>query len=328
MTKFWAEDHPVLTLMRQRLEDGSRPGRRLDDAVLGLAVEGGGMRGVASCAMLSALEDCGYRDAFDMVFGGSSGSVNAAYFLAGQLWRNLSIYYDDLASRAFIDFRRLVGPQAIFNVDYAFDEVFDKRKPLDYEAVLASPTPLHVSITMVDTLETVTPHRFLDRADLKSAMRAGAWLPLATVGTADFRGRPSVDGGVLTAHPWRLAADQGCTHILSLSTRPTTVVRQTPTPFQRYTAHRLNRMRVGLGSGYRDAIDTYRRERQQINRMRLHPTPQPYVLDLCPSPSAEPLERHAIEGHRILWAARDAYRTMRTALTGDTGPVIPRFTAG
>jgi len=224
----WKSDHDVLQLMRRRRAEGTDVHTRTDSAKLGLAVEGGGMRGIISCAMLSALEDHGYSEVFDTIYGGSSGSVNAAYFLAGNLWHSLSIYYDDLASKEFIDLRNLFKLHAIFDVDYAFDVVFELTKPLDYNAVLSSNVPLHVSIALVDELRTITPAEFTSKNDLKSALRAGAWLPLATKGTATFRGKRAIDGGALAAHPSRLAIAEDCTHVLSLSTRPPTDQRTRP----------------------------------------------------------------------------------------------------
>jgi predicted acylesterase/phospholipase RssA len=77
----WDPDHPVLMLLRRRHQDRSTPGKRPseDRAKLGLAVEGGGMRGVVSAAMLAALEDLGYADVFDALYASSSGAINCAY---------------------------------------------------------------------------------------------------------------------------------------------------------------------------------------------------------------------------------------------------------
>ena len=43
------------------------------------------MRGIVSASMLVALEDLGFADAFDVVYGCSSGAVNGAYFLAEEV---------------------------------------------------------------------------------------------------------------------------------------------------------------------------------------------------------------------------------------------------
>src|SRR5215475_3378132 len=66
-----AADRPgVLELIRSRLEGES------DDYVLSLTLEGGGMRGVVSGAMLIALRDLGITRVFDAMYGTSSGSIN------------------------------------------------------------------------------------------------------------------------------------------------------------------------------------------------------------------------------------------------------------
>jgi len=54
------------------------------------------MGGVVSAAMLCALDDLGMTNTFDAVYAESSGAINGAYFLNGNCWHNLSIYYDDL----------------------------------------------------------------------------------------------------------------------------------------------------------------------------------------------------------------------------------------
>ena len=79
----WDPEHPVLNLLRQRRDEGSLPGKRSDEAKLGLAVEGGGMRGVVSASMLTAIDDLGFANCFDEIYACSSGAINAAYYLAG-----------------------------------------------------------------------------------------------------------------------------------------------------------------------------------------------------------------------------------------------------
>src|SRR5690349_9712640 len=49
------ERHPVRQVLLARRERGSRTGRRDDPFKVGLAIEGGGMRGVVSAAMLTAV---------------------------------------------------------------------------------------------------------------------------------------------------------------------------------------------------------------------------------------------------------------------------------
>lgn len=55
------ELHPALHVLQERLRCGSKPGARQDSYKLGLAVEGGGMRGSVTAGALRALHDLGVR---------------------------------------------------------------------------------------------------------------------------------------------------------------------------------------------------------------------------------------------------------------------------
>lgn len=333
---FWAPDHPVLQVLRTRRADGSRPGARTDSARVALAVEGGGMRGILSAAMLGALKSEGFLDCFDHVYAMSSGALNAAYALSSDTYEeHLSIYFDDLPCRTFLDWRRGlhawnrdVSPldgAGVLNVDFAFDEIFDRLKPLDYAAVLRSPIPLHVAITLVDSLRTAVPSSFTDAADLRSALRAGAWLPLATRGTATFRGERALDGGLLTSHPARLAVEDGCTHVLSLSTKLLTGRSGRPHALHRAVGRRLNRVHSGLGDGYLASLAVDAADRSTWHRMRTEPGRGAFVLDLGPvAGDAVPTLSETDRG-RLFFAARLSYATMLWALSGAEVRVVPVF---
>lgn len=78
-----------MRLISKRLQEGSssRPGQRGDGFKLGLVVEGGGMRGIVTGAMLMGLQDMGLTHCFDAVYGASAGAINSTYFLTGNLSR-------------------------------------------------------------------------------------------------------------------------------------------------------------------------------------------------------------------------------------------------
>jgi predicted patatin/cPLA2 family phospholipase len=322
----WAKDHPVLEVLRERRSTGSLPGSRADGNRVGLAVEGGGMRGIVSAAMLTALEDLGLAKAFDAIYAASSGAINAAYFLVGESWYPMSIYYDDLTTTRFLDFRRPLRGRAMLDLDYAFDVVVEELKPLDYDAVLASPVPLHIAVSFVDTLETELACGFRSKQDLKEALRATGWLPIATTGTATFRGRAAIDGGALVPHPFRFAVDDGCTHVLSISTRPMARPRRRLTLLQRYAARRMERLRPGLGSAYLEGIRGYAGERAGLARARTAPTSRPYVLDLAPLPGTPEVKRHEMDRGRLIEGARGAYEVIVEAIENKRVRVVPRLT--
>lgn len=329
----WADDHPVLAALRGRRESGAVPGGRADGFKIGLAVEGGGIRGVVSAAMLSALEDLGMTNAFDAVYSASSGAINAAYFMIGGSWYPLSIYYDDLTTRSFMDFRRFFRGN-ILDLDYAFGVVVDQLKPLSYEAVMKSPIPLRIAVTLADEIRTELVGDYTSAADLRAALVASAWLPVALRGTTDFRGRRAVDGGVLTPHPYRLALDDGCTHVLSLSTLPILPPRERMSLPNRYGVWHLNRIRRGLGTAYLRASRGYPAERRMLQERMTVPGDPPYVLDLAPLPWMPEVKRHEMDPGRIIAGARGAYEVMYCAIEGrDPGLIrsggvraVPRLT--
>jgi predicted acylesterase/phospholipase RssA len=151
--------HPVAKLLHERKRNQSMcvEGTRPDGAKVALVVEGGGMRGCVSAGMVCALQHLGLRDAVDVVYGCSAGSIIGAYFITGQLpWFGPEVYYDKLttAGREFIDTRRLlrslgfglVDPRLfkdvltrpsngkpVLNLSFLLKTILQESKPLDWD---------------------------------------------------------------------------------------------------------------------------------------------------------------------------------------------------
>ncbi|MCE7007770.1 hypothetical protein LWC34_33855 [Kibdelosporangium philippinense] len=326
--RIWSAGHPLREILHARRANRSLPGKREDPYKVGLAIEGGGLRGIVSGAMLVALEELGYSDAFDEVYTSSSGAMNGTYFILRDTWVSLSIYYDDSTGREFVDFGRVLRGRAPMNLDYLFEDVFIGRKPLAYQKVITSPQRLHIMVTDVDAMKTVDVSEFHSPADLKETLRATAWLPLATKGTTPFRGRRAVDGSVLLRHPFRMAREDGCTHILSLSTRPMTAIHRQNSLTNRVVARYLNRLAPGLGSGYMEALGQFIDEdKPYLAASRLHPEADPAVLDVAPMPGTPEVKRHESNFGVLLQGARSAYRALHLALEDKDVYVLPRLTA-
>jgi predicted acylesterase/phospholipase RssA len=69
------QDHPVLNVIHTRYYEGSKPGQRTDGYKVGLAIEGGGMRGAVSAGAAAAVHLLGLHDAVDVVYGSSAGAL-------------------------------------------------------------------------------------------------------------------------------------------------------------------------------------------------------------------------------------------------------------
>ena len=118
--------HPVLSLVRERVQTKSKPGRRLqgssspstDTPHLALVIEGGGMRGAVSAGMAAALSTLDLLDAFDSIHGSSAGSIVGAYLVSRQLC--MDVYTDVMpaAGKKFVSRR---GGMLNFGVDWLSD---------------------------------------------------------------------------------------------------------------------------------------------------------------------------------------------------------------
>ena len=75
--------HQVLQAIRARVMSDSKPGARGDGLKIGLAIEGGGMRGCVSAGMAVCLDKLGLSDCFDVVYGSSAGALVGGYFVSG-----------------------------------------------------------------------------------------------------------------------------------------------------------------------------------------------------------------------------------------------------
>jgi predicted patatin/cPLA2 family phospholipase len=275
------------------------------------------MRGVLSAAMMTALRDRGLENAFDEVYAVSAGAVNSAYLVAGYGWYGLSIYYDDLTGNDFFDPRRALRRQASLSLDYVTDIVMESRKPLDFDVALSAKTRLHIAASSVDALAPRDFTEFTDKQHLKAAIRASACLPLIGGPPVVIDGERFLDGGVLLTHPFVLARENACTHVVVLSTRTSAAFRAGPTSAQRFIAWRLERLRAGLGERYLRTLAEYGPLRCAVRRASDARTGPPYVLDVaCPDGSHQ-VSRLTRDPGTLLDGIRAGYSSMLEALDGE-----------
>lgn len=226
-------------------------GSRDDGYKVGLAVEGGGMRGVVSGAMLIALRDIGAHGAFDCFCGTSSGSINLSYYLTGAGWDALAVYYDFLAGPDFFSKQRVLRRRAPLNMHYLFDDVMGCGVPLDYDAVVNLPPGLlNVAATDVDAVEPTIVSSFGSRDEAYNTLLGGSWLPVIAGRPYEYAGRRLLDSGVLYPDPVFCAIDVGCTHVLVLNSRPQAITASHSRLHRQGLAIVLNRWNNGLGREY------------------------------------------------------------------------------
>ena len=208
-----------------RARRGARAGGATDGRKLGLVVEGGAMRGVFSAGVDVGLEELGLTAVFDDVYGTSAGAINAAYFLAGQAAYGATIYYEDINNAQFINFARVTK---MLDVDFLFDEILARRKALNVDRVLASPSRFFISLADAATGEGFLVPAHKDDPPLMEALKASAAHPMLYDRNVRIRERECFDGGFANPLPVQDAIDAGCTDVLVVLTRPASYVEPPP----------------------------------------------------------------------------------------------------
>jgi predicted patatin/cPLA2 family phospholipase len=282
------------------------------------------MRGVLSGAMLSALSDCGLTDSFDAVYAYSAGAINSAYFVSGGGWQSLSVYYDDLVSKRFFSYRRLVGSEPLVSLDYVLDVVMEERNPLDYARVISSPIQLHIIVSSLDQVGPYTFKELSAKEDIKSALKASACIPLVAGPPVVFRGERFIDGSVLLSHPYLMAKADQCTHVLVIRTRSDNSSAGKLTIDKRLMAQRLERLQPGMKNAVFATVSEYSQVADAIKRQSRSGTGVPYVLDVACPDGSHRVGRLTQDRALIYQGMREAYGAMLEAVTGHHSAILLR----
>ena len=206
-------EQPVLRLLAERIRAGGRqPG---DDTRLALGIEGGGLATSMCAGMAWALEQLGATDAFDAIYGVSSGGLIAAYATARRMEAAIDLL-PQTCTREFVDVRRIVGPRPVLSLDHLFTLV--RNHPLGDELLSGEPD-LRLVAAGVDDGRLHTLRGFADSEELLLALRACCAIPVISRETVALRGHELSDGGLVESVPFHTPLREGMTHVLALRSR-------------------------------------------------------------------------------------------------------------
>ena len=204
----------ALQNIRIRCEE-RKEGRR-SSLKTALVLQGGAMRGVYSAGVCCALQEIGYTEGFDEVYGVSGGALNGAYFLSGQAAYGATVYYQNINNREFINFLRT---KKIVDIDFLID-ITRNVKPLNVKKLYSSSTQLNIFLTEALTGKVVKFTSKPENTDIFRVFNATAAMPFVydrpvTIGDTDY-----LDGGISCPIPVTQAIDGGCTDIFVVLTKP------------------------------------------------------------------------------------------------------------
>jgi predicted patatin/cPLA2 family phospholipase len=214
-------DHPAAQLMLERAATESQRGEREDEHTIALAVEGGAAAGMVVAGMCGVLESAGLINAVDRMYGTSAGAIMSAYTASGQAAIGATIFpklmVPEFASPVRSRWRFLTGKPAV-NFGYLYDDVMGIQAPYDFEGLARGPEFAALSVNL-KTLEPEVLRDFENTEELMLALRASSAMPVLSGPPFMYHGRPMTDGAMLVSVPFRMALEEGATHVLALRSR-------------------------------------------------------------------------------------------------------------
>jgi predicted patatin/cPLA2 family phospholipase len=244
----------VIQLVRERIVDPrSHPERKL-----ALVVEGGAMRGVYTGGTLLGLHFLDAGRAFDVVYGTSSGAVNAAHFLSGLGHLKAATYYKALADGKFFHPLRL---HRVVDIDYFVNRVLRDTIPLELERVMATKVPLRIALLNCTDGhgEVVALPQTLPEA--WNVITACVSMPLVYNKTVTLGGKQYADGGLPIPFPLQEAIQDGSTDLLVLRSRDPRILVNGHLAIFRVLYGRF------FASGKKELMDIYDQWPATINRL-------------------------------------------------------------
>lgn len=219
--------NPAIALNNIKRRYDERKKGAQSDIKTAFVLQGGAMRGVFGAGVCIALEEIGYTEGFDEIYGTSAGAFNGSYFLSGQAAYGTTIYYKEINNNNFMNLLRF---NKIVDIDFMMD-VVTERKRLNIQKILNSSTVLNIPLTNVSTGNLVLFNTKSKNLDLLKILKAATAIPFVYNIPVNIDGVNYLDGDVSCPILIEEAIENGCTDILAVSTRPKNYIPKKPRGF-------------------------------------------------------------------------------------------------
>jgi NTE family protein len=157
--------------------------------IVGIALSGGGSRGVAHLGALKAFEELGVN--IHVVSGTSAGSIAAALYASGLSTDEI---YKMMKDKKFIDYAKIILPvDGLMNLDNLRKNLNELIKKKDFSEM---PKKLYIALTNLYTGEV----EYKSSGNVIDAVIASSSIPIL-FSPVEINGQKYVDGGVLDNLP-------------------------------------------------------------------------------------------------------------------------------
>lgn len=185
--------------------------------MIGLVLEGGGMRGIYTAAVLDAFLEENIE--FSYIVGISAGAIIGSSYVAKQKYRCKRILTELIMDKRFIGYRNLIKERSLFGMNFLFNEVPNKIEPFDYHSFYASKTIFKTGTTNVYTGNPTyfEKQEFEPKAYINTVMRASSSLPIISK-KVKINKRSFLDGAVAEPIPIHQSVRDGnAFHVIVLT---------------------------------------------------------------------------------------------------------------
>ncbi len=185
---------------------------------VGLVLEGGGMRGMYTTAVLDVFLEQDIK--VDGVVGVSAGAIHGATYLSEQIGRNVRYNLKYINDKRYMSLHSLITTGDLFNKDFCYDTIPNELNKFDYETFTknAEQIPFYVVCTNLESGEA----EYIRITDLKEDMdfiRASASMPFVS-NIVEKDGMKLLDGGTADSIPVDFMLENGYDKVIVVLTRP------------------------------------------------------------------------------------------------------------
>lgn len=193
---------------------------------VGLALEGGAMRGLYTAGILDVWIEQGIR--VDGLFGVSAGAIFGANLFSGQKGRGLRYNLRYMPDKRYMSLRSLLTTGDLISRDFAYYRISKELDPFDEAAFERYGGEFYAVATNVMTgePECIRVDNVMEQLEV---LRASAALPFVSK-MVELNGRRYLDGGVSDSIPVRECLERGYDRVVVILTQPADYRKQPMNP--------------------------------------------------------------------------------------------------
>lgn len=183
--------------------------------MLGIVLEGGGLRGMYTAGVLDTLMKHGIKA--DSMVGVSAGALFGVNYVSGQAGRAIRYNKRFNANPDYMGIKPLLKEGNIVSTEFAYEKVPEELDPFDDEAFMASDCEFYAVITNLETgkAEYIKIESGFRQMDV---LRASGSMPFVSR-PVELDGNLYLDGAIADSIPYRWMMEHGADKTIVILTR-------------------------------------------------------------------------------------------------------------